>query len=100
MKKIVMIFLSMSMFLMADGKKVDIDVVETKDGHTYKGKIIEQKMNQYLTIELSEGGSKIKVLQSNIDTIKKETIEKKKEGGIGFLGFCAIIIVASMLIPG
>jgi len=98
MKKVMMIFLSMSMFLIADGKKVDIDVVETKDGNTYKGKIVEQRLGMYLTIELSEGGSKIKILESNIDTIKKETIDKKKEGGIGFLGFCAIIIVASMLI--
>ena len=98
MRKILIMFFSISMFLLADGKKVDIDIVETKDGNTYKGKIVEQRLGMYLTIELSEGGSKIKILESNIDTIKKETIEKKKEGGIGILGFCAIIIVAGMIL--
>ena len=81
MKKFIMIFLSMSMFLLG----VDIDVVTTKDGHKYIGKIVEQKPNKYLTI-LRNDGSRIKVIQSNIgkiDTIKEEQAEKKKKVELG-----------------
>ena len=93
MKKFIMIFLSMSMFLLG----IDIDVVTTKDGHTYIGKIVEQKPNKYLTI-LRNDGSKIKVIESNIgkiDTIKDEQAGDKKKGGIGkkVLGFCGITFV-------
>ena len=93
MKKFIVIFLSMSMFLFG----IDIDVVTTKDGYKYVGKIVEQKPNKYLII-LRKDGSKIKVIESNIvkiDTIKEEQAEEKKEGGIGkkVLGFCGITFV-------
>ena len=92
MKKFIMIFLSMSMFLFG----IDIDVVTTKDGYKYVGKIVEQKPNKYLII-LRKDGSKIKVIESNIgkiDTIKEEQAEEKK-GWFGkkVLGFCGITFV-------
>ena len=48
-----------------------LDVVETKDGNIYKGVIIENKIDQYIKIELS-GGSTFKIQYSDIDTIFKE----------------------------
>ena len=81
MKKFIMIFLSISMFLFG----IDIDVVTTKDGQKYIGKIVEQKPNKYLII-LRNDGSKIKVIQSNIgkiDTIKEEQSEKKRKVDLG-----------------
>ncbi len=50
-----------------------IDVVKTKDGNIYKGIIIENKIDQYIKIELS-GGSTFKIAYSKIDSIFKEEL--------------------------
>ena len=51
-----------------------IDVVKTKDDNIFKGIIIENKINEYIRIELP-GGSIFKVEYSNIDSILKEKVQ-------------------------
>lgn len=48
-----------------------VDVVEKKDGSILKGIIIENRINDFIKIELV-GGSVFKVPYSEIDTLKKE----------------------------
>ena len=102
MKKILMIFLSLSMFLYPKNIKVEIDIITTKDGKRYSGKIIEQKMNEHIIIQI-EDGSKIKLLNSNIDVISVEEYDKivtrnREEEGLGIFGICGLVVLISILI--
>ena len=51
-----------------------IDILELNNGSTIKGKIIENKINQYVRIELS-GGSIFQFKYNEIETIKSELIK-------------------------
>jgi len=57
------------------------DVVLTKDGSTYKGTVIENRIDDYIKIEIN-GGSIIKVDYTNILALNKEIVsEAPKEAG-------------------
>jgi hypothetical protein len=59
------------------------DVVLTKDGSTYKGIIMENRINDYIKIEIG-GGSIIKVDYSNVLSINKEAVSITSNGPRSF----------------
>ena len=55
-----------------------VDVIVTKDGNEYRGLIIENKINEYLRIELSDG-SVFRLSYDTVDVVRKERTESKKD---------------------
>ena len=55
-----------------------VDVVTTNEGNIYKGIIVENKIDEYIKIELP-GGSVFKFDYEDIDTIGKEKVEADEE---------------------
>ena len=51
-----------------------VDVIVTKDGNEYRGTIIENKINEYMRIELP-GGSVFRLVYDDIDVVRKERAE-------------------------
>ena len=57
-----------------------LDIVEMKNGNIHKGKIIENKINEYVMLELIGGASVYKLKYEDIDSIKAVAqVEEKKE---------------------
>ena len=77
MKTYINIILILGLFLSNVSSQSIIDILELKNGDIIKGKIIENKINQYVRIEL-KGGSIITYEYDKIDTIKKEDISEQQ----------------------
>ncbi len=80
MKKIMMtlnFLLAASMLFAVDY----IDVVEKKDGSIFKGIVIENKINDFIKIEL-DGGSIFKIPYSEIEIMKKEKSKNNSSDSI------------------
>ncbi len=78
MKKIISITVFLLVAVMAFA--VDyIDVVEKTDGSILKGVIIENKINEFVKIELA-GGSVFRIEYEDIETIKKEKVLSDNSG--------------------
>ena len=57
--------------------QTEVDVLKLKNGDIIKGKIIENKINQYIRIEL-QGGSILTYEYEEIQEIERENISEKK----------------------
>ena len=78
--------LSLSLVLIAIGiglaaQTAYVDVVVTKDGNTYKGVLLENRLGDYVKIEIA-GGSIIKVDYSNIVALNKEEAQGVSAQGL------------------
>ena len=62
--------------------QTEVDVLKLKNGDIIKGKIIENKINQYIRIEL-QGGSILTYEYEEIQEIERENIENIEEKILG-----------------
>ena len=73
-KIVILLFFVFPMFIFS---QTEIDVLKLKNGDIIKGKIIENKINQYIRIEL-QGGSILTYQYNQIQEIERENISEKK----------------------
>ena len=70
-----LIYIFLLSFMMAN----DIDVINLNNGDLIKGRIIENKINQYIKIEL-QGGSILTYTYDQIESIEREQVNTKTSG--------------------
>ena len=110
MKKLILLSILFGGFLFASSTE-NIDVIKQNDGTIYKGKIIEQNIEDgegWVKIEIA-GGSVIHITKDKIESIESEeiTIEKKTIGWEGWLSewkpdfwfYMTVITVVAILSP-
>ena len=56
-----------------------VDVIVTKDGNEYRGIIVENKINEYMRIELP-GGLVFQLNYSDIDVVHRERVAATEDG--------------------
>ena len=71
MKKFNLICIVLLSFIFAD----DIDILNLKNGDLIKGKLIENKFNEYIKIEL-QGGSVLTYTYDQIESIEREEVNQ------------------------
>ena len=71
MKKFNLICIVLLSFIFAE----DIDILNLKNGDLIKGKIIENKINEYIKIEL-QGGSVLTYTYDQIESIEREEVNQ------------------------
>jgi len=81
----------------------NIDIIKQYDGTIYKGKIIEQNIEEegWVKIEIA-GGSVIHITKDKIESIESEEIEKRTTGWLSewkpdFWFYWTIVVVVALL---